>query len=580
MMNSAIRVPLSTIGLLLICALSAGAQTTTEFHLHEEGEFCCRWMTTSPPDVSSSVFVQSIDLKSHASGEHGGLRAWWTPTGGLNWYGVIASGSTVRFKLWMKKTSSWGVVYPEALLRLNDGTGPVFCQATGVAAATPPDSPANQALTTTLSEYVFSCTTTTAVSMAPTDRLLLSAGYYLATGPGNHTMKVELDYEGSAVSPVPDSRVVVPNPVPPTPTITGFNYPTAPPTTVVHITGTNFGVAGVTRSVTFNGATAATANWSATGDAVDATVPAGLAPGPSPDLVPVPVRVIVQGVQSAASTFSINPPPTLTSVTPSTAHTTDVVTLTGQNFLATQAQGTSTVKFNNVVATPSSWNDTTIQVPVPTGDTNGTVVVTVAGRSTTAAVSFTLIPPPVVSALYPPSGQVGTPVTIVGQRFGTPQGANSIAFNNTTATVTQWSDTVIKATVPSGATTGAVVVKVSNQPSPDTTFTVLVPGGMVGAITRVTGGTAISGATVQAVLAGVIKGTATTAGDGSYAIPGLDPGTYDVRVFKSGFSPELRTGNVVTSSNTAMVNVTMYVPGSVTGKVTQIDGLTPLSVPP
>lgn len=570
-MNSARPVLLSTIGLLLAFAVSAGAQTTTEFHLRDgdSGDVCCRPLKTTAPTIASAVTLQSTDLKNHGT-EHGFIGQFLTLASVPNWYGAIASGSTIRFRLWMRKTASWGVIYPEAQLRLNNGVGSLFCQATGVAAAIPPDAPSNQALTTTLTEYVFSCATTTTVNLTTTDRLWLYAGYYLATGPGNHAVRAELTFE----APSTDSRVVVPNPVAPTPTITGFNYASAPPTTVVRITGTNFGSGSVTRSVTFDGAPVTTANWTST--TVDATVPAGLAPGPSPDLVSVQVRVIVQQVQSAPATFSINPPPTLTSVTPSTAHTTDVVIVAGQNFLATQAQGSSTVKFNNITASPSSWSNTSIQVPVPAGETTGTVVVTVAGRSTTAGLPFTLIPPPVVSALYPASGQTGAPVTIVGQRFGVSQGTNTITFNNTVATPTQWTDTVIKATVPVGATTGPLVVKVSNQPSPDTPFTVLVAGGMAGTITRVTGGTAITGATVQALLAGVTKGTATTASDGSYSIPGLDPGTYDVRVLKSGFSMELRTGNVVSSSNTTTVNVAMYVPGSATGKVTQVDGVTPI----
>ena len=570
----------SGLGLLIVALAlltpSIARAQTTDFYLHSElpGDLCCYALKTNGPDVAAVTIAQSNELKNQPP-QHTIFRSFKTLSTAPNWYGSIAAGSTVRFRLWMKKTASFGVVYPEATLRLNDIFGTLVCQATGVAAATPPNSPANQALTTTLTEYVFSCTTAAALNVTTSDRLVVGAGFFLATGPGNKSMKVEVHYEGSGASPVPNSRVVVPTPVAPTPTITSFNYSSAPPSTVVHITGTNFGDASVTRSVTFNGTTATTANWTATG--VDATVPSGLAPGPSPNLVPVPVRVIVHGVQSAEFTFSINPPPTLTSLTPSTAHTTDVITIAGQNFLATQAQGSSTVTFNGVPASPSSWSTTSIQVPVPSGQTSGTVIVTVAQRSTVSGLPFMLIGPPAVSTLIPASGQVGALVTIVGQRFGATQGTNTIKFNGTTATPTFWSDSVIKAPVPAGATTGAVVVRVSNQPSPDATFTVLTAGSMSGAVTRVTGGTAIAGASVQAVLAGVVKGTATSAGDGTYSISSLDPGSYDVRVFKSGFSPELRTGNAVTASNSTTVNVTMYIPGSATGKVTQIDGITPLA---
>jgi uncharacterized repeat protein (TIGR03803 family) len=65
------------------------------------------------------------------------------------------------------------------------------------------------------------------------------------------------------------------------------------------------------------------------------------------------------------------------------------------------------------------------------------------------------------------SGKVGTPITILGQGF---TGASSVSFNGTQATFKVWSDTYLKATVPSGATTGSVTVTTasgmltSNQP--------------------------------------------------------------------------------------------------------------------
>jgi hypothetical protein len=55
------------------------------------------------------------------------------------------------------------------------------------------------------------------------------------------------------------------------------------------------------------------------------------------------------------------------------------VIITGASFGATQ--GSSTVAFNGVSATPTAWSDTTIVVPVPAGATTGSVVVTVGGSS-------------------------------------------------------------------------------------------------------------------------------------------------------------------------------------------------------
>ena len=72
--------------------------------------------------------------------------------------------------------------------------------------------------------------------------------------------------------------------------------------------------------------------------------------------------------------------PTISSLSPNTRlHAgATVVTITGSNFGPTQ--GSSTVTFNGTVATTfSSWSDTVIKVTVPTGTTNGNVVVTVGG---------------------------------------------------------------------------------------------------------------------------------------------------------------------------------------------------------
>ena len=184
---------------------------------------------------------------------------------------------------------------------------------------------------------------------------------------------------------------------------------------------------------------------------------------------------------------------------------------------------------------------------------------------------------PTISSLTPPSGAVGASVTVAGTAFGSTQGTSTVTFNGTLAIPSAWGDASITVPVPAGATSGNIVVIVSSQASNGVPFTVILPGTIAGVITRVTGGTGISGAAVQAVQTGLVKGSATTAADGSYSIAALLPGTYDVRVFATGFSGELRSAQIITSSATTTVNVAMYVPGSVGGRVTQADGVTPLS---
>src|SRR5438874_8880217 len=81
-----------------------------------------------------------------------------------------------------------------------------------------------------------------------------------------------------------------------------------------------------------------------------------------------------------------------------------------------------------------------------------------------------------VTGLSPNSGAVGTSITISGNSFGSTQGTSAVTFNGTNGMPTNWSDTSIVVPVPSGATTGNVVVTVGGVASNGVNFTVLVPG--------------------------------------------------------------------------------------------------------
>lgn len=82
---------------------------------------------------------------------------------------------------------------------------------------------------------------------------------------------------------------------------------------------------------------------------------------------------------------------------------------------------------------------------------------------------------PSVSSLSTSSGPVGTPVQVNGANFASSQGTSSLTFNGTAATASSWSTTVINTSVPSGATTGPVVVTVGGMASNGINFTV-TPG--------------------------------------------------------------------------------------------------------
>ena len=162
--------------------------------------------------------------------------------------------------------------------------------------------------------------------------------------------------------------------------------------------------------------------------------------------------------------------------------------------------------------------------------------------------------PPAITNLSPSGALIGMPVTINGTNFGATQSTSTVSFNGISATPTSWTDTSIVAPVPSGTTTGPVVVTARGQASNGVTFTLLTAGTIAGTITRTSDSTPISGALVEALQAGVVTNSASTATDGSYTMPNVITGTSDVRVSGVGFQTELQTGITVTANTTTTVN--------------------------
>ena len=81
--------------------------------------------------------------------------------------------------------------------------------------------------------------------------------------------------------------------------------------------------------------------------------------------------------------------------------------------------------------------------------------------------------PPIIASLTPTSAPVATAVTIAGTNFGATQGTSTVTFSGIKVTPMTWSATSISARVPTGATSGNVVVTVGGVASPGVPFTVL-----------------------------------------------------------------------------------------------------------
>jgi regulation of enolase protein 1 (concanavalin A-like superfamily) len=254
-----------------------------------------------------------------------------------------------------------------------------------------------------------------------------------------------------------------------------FTSPTAAPSivnlsptsgsvgTAVTINGANFGASQGTSSIKFNGTAAAPSSWTAS--SIVAPVPGGATSGS--------VVVTVNNVASNAVGFTVTSAqgPAISSLSPTSGAIGASVTITGSNFGATR--GTSTVRFNGTAATPTSWSANSIVVPVPTGATTGPVSVTVNNvASNTLGFTVTSTQGPHITSLSPTSGLIGTSVTITGSNFGATRGTSAVRFNGIAATPTSWSASSIVVPVPTGATTGPVVVTVNNVASNAITFSI------------------------------------------------------------------------------------------------------------
>ena len=288
------------------------------------------------------------------------------------------------------------------------------------------------------------------------------------------------------------------------PTISSLSPTSGPVGTLVTIAGSGFGSSQGSSTVTFNGTTAAPTSWSAT--SIKVPVPTGATTGN--------VVVKVSGSTSNKVAFTVVAAPSISSLSPTSGTAGTSVTISGSNFGS--SQGSSTVSFNGTVATPTSWGSSTLRVPVPASATTGNVVVTVGGVASNG-VKFTVAATPTISSLSPTSGAVGAVVTISGTNFGATQGSSTVRFNGTTAAPTSWSATSIKAPVPSGASTGNVVVTVAGVASSGVSFTVL-PTPSISGLSPASGavGTAV---TVSGSNFGSSQGSSTVTFNGTIGTP-------------------------------------------------------------
>src|SRR5215469_7139181 len=190
----------------------------------------------------------------------------------------------------------------------------------------------------------------------------------------------------------------------------------------VVLTGTGFGTTQGSSTVTFNGILATVSYWSST--QINVAVPVGATTGN--------IVVKVGGVNSAGKSFIVAPPPSITSISPSSGPIGTTITITGSSFLAGGQGGASSVWFyqngscpscNVDAGSPVTNSDTTITVQVPAGATTGLLEVNNTGVDSNP-VSFTVTGKlaPIANAGIDNAVPVATTVHLDGSRSYDPAG--------------------------------------------------------------------------------------------------------------------------------------------------------------
>lgn len=151
--------------------------------------------------------------------------------------------------------------------------------------------------------------------------------------------------------------------------------------TVVTIAGKNFGTDASKVKISFNGVAATT--QSVSDMQIITAAPVGVTTGI--------VKVDVNGQSTDGPVFTVIPPPTISSITPTSGTANVTVTINGVNFGADAAK--VKVFFNGVAANVQSVTDSQITTAAPTNATTGIVKVEVNGQSTDGPV-FTYVPSP------------------------------------------------------------------------------------------------------------------------------------------------------------------------------------------
>lgn len=176
-------------------------------------------------------------------------------------------------------------------------------------------------------------------------------------------------------------------------------------------------------------------------------------------------------------------PPTISSISPSTARVGDTVTIYGSNF----DQGAYIEVIGNGTWVLSSYTNSQAKFVVPSGWSVGNHRLRISHKASdnnsnivdfTVTSAFQADPGPTISSVNPISAGTGVTVTIYGSGFGSDSYIESVG-ENISIKPSSYSNTQLKFVVPSGMTIGTHRLRVSKRLGTQGTntgvFTVLAP---------------------------------------------------------------------------------------------------------
>jgi sugar lactone lactonase YvrE len=251
----------------------------------------------------------------------------------------------------------------------------------------------------------------------------------------------------------------------PMPVVTGLSPASGPGGTIVTINGRNLLDYKNQATVTYSGIQLQFISQSST--ALTVQVP------PGNDSNNFHILINDTGINTPVFNVLI---PEVTSLSTNYGAPYSVVTLTGNNFGA--SQGSSYIVFAN--GNPFDdlnppiyyWSNTKILLTVPANaSTASKIVVSVGGNYSTPA-PFTVLPMPTVTGISPTSGPSGTVVTISGTNLLDHENKGTVTFNGKLLPIISQSSTAIKVAVPAGAVTGYFHVLINDTGMNTPTFTV------------------------------------------------------------------------------------------------------------